>query len=68
MKATEEERSLCIDWFKERDIIAKLDDSGVVYIETEIDGVYDTLCLHDSEVKHRARIQEENEFYPEEDE
>lgn len=66
MKATEEQKNLCIDWFKERDIIAKLDDTGSVYIETEIDGVYDTLILHDAEVKHRATLQEENELYPEE--
>lgn len=68
MKPTEEENSLCIDWFKERDIIAKLDDAGIVYIEIEIDGSYDTLVLHDCEVKHRARLQEEDEYYPEENE
>lgn len=68
MEATNEEKNLCIDWFKDRDIVAKLDDTGSVYIETEFEGVYDTLILHDAEVKYRAEIQEENECYPEEQE
>lgn len=68
MKATNEEKNLCIDWFKDRNIVAELDDTGDVYIEIEIDGAHNTLLLHDAEVRFRAQLAEEDELYPEENE